>query len=371
MHKLLTFVPLTVMIMSASKRFFNPWLLFALGFALGSAVLFGWPWVRAVVQPNLETDTGEPIAVFLDQDDVLDSLFAKMNKAGARFREADARRVARLMEYGPKVKPGHYRIAPGTTSREWIGPLRAGHQQAISVAFTKFRSNADLAAHLGERLAFEAQDMEQLLADSVLLAAYGLTPDRVLSAFISNTYSVWWYSTPEAFLQRMLKERDAFWAGKERQALADSLEQQLGLSTWDIQALASIVVEEQAALPDEWPRIAGLYLNRLRKGWMLQADPTIKYAMGDFGIQRVLLPMIESTSDHPYNTYHHTGVPPGPLCTVSPKAIDAVLYAEQHPYMFMCAKADFSGYHAFARSNAEHARNSARFHAELNRRGIR
>jgi UPF0755 protein len=357
--------------MAFSNRFLHPWLLFAFGFALGILILFGWPWLRAITQSNLETTDDAPIAVFLDQDDVLDSLLDKMRAEGARFHEADVRRVARLMEYGPGIKPGHYRIAPGQTTREWIVPLRLGRQDPINLTFTKFRTAKTLAAHLGERLSFTPQAMEALLGDSVLLAAYGLKPETALSAFLANTYSVWWYTTPEAFLKRMLEERERFWAQGDRPALADSLQQHLGLSTWDIQVLASIVMEEQAALQDEWQRIAGLYLNRIRKGWALESDPTIKFALGDFEARRVTFPMIDASADSPWNTYRNPGVPPGPLCTVSPKAIDAVLKAEQHPYMFMCAKADFSGYHAFARSNAEHNRNRARFIAEQNRRGIR
>jgi UPF0755 protein len=145
----------------------------------------------------------------------------------------------------------------------------------------------------------------------------------------------------------------------------------MGLTPLQISTLASIVEEEQAALPDEWPRIAGLYLNRVKRGMLLQADPTIKFAKGDFAQQRVYFADIEATADSPWNTYHQAGIPPGPICTASPRAIDAVLHAEDHSYIFMCAKADFSGYHAFARSNREHERNRALFIAAQNRRGIR
>ncbi len=353
--------------MAASSRSINRWMLFLLGFALGTAILFGWPWLRAITQSNLETPGNAPVSVYLDADDVLDSLFAKMQAAGARFREADARRVAGLMEYGPRVKPGHYRIAPGQTSREWMVPLRLGRQDPINLTFTKFRTIEALSAHMGERLSFDSTAMANLLSDPTLLAAHGLRPETALAAFLANTYSVWWYTTPEAFLERMLSERERFWNSKGRTARADSL----GLSTWEVQTLASIVMEEQAALPVEWPRIAGLYLNRIEEGMRLESDPTIKFALGNFEARRVTFPMIDACADSPWNTYRQDGIPPGPLCTVSPKAVDAVLFAEDHPFLFMCAKADFSGYHAFARTNREHNINRARFIAEQNRRGIR
>jgi UPF0755 protein len=181
--------------------------------------------------------------------------------------------------------------------------------------------------------------------------------------FIPNTYEMWWTSDAYEFTGRMKKEYDRFWKGPRAEKAGD-----LGLSRQEVVILASIV-EKETEKDDEKPVIAGVYLNRLKKGWPLQADPTLKFALGDFEIKRVL--NVHKEVDSPYNTYTHTGLPPGPICIPSIASIDAVLDYRRHDYMFFCARADRSGYHAFARTLKEHNRNAKAYQKALDEQGIR
>jgi UPF0755 protein len=142
----------------------------------------------------------------------------------------------------------------------------------------------------------------------------------------------------------------------------------LGLTPEEVCTLASII-DEETANTGEKPDIAGMYLNRLHRNMPLQADPTVKFALQDFALRRIYYAQLET--DSPYNTYMNTGLPPGPIKIASKQGIDAVLHASQHPYLYMCAKEDFSGTHNFATTYAEHQNNAARYARALNQRGIR
>lgn len=181
--------------------------------------------------------------------------------------------------------------------------------------------------------------------------------------FIPNTYEVYWNTSAKNFMNRMKKEYDRFW-NDSRKAKA----KEIGMSPVEVAILASIVEEETAAY-DEYPVVAGLYINRLKRNIPLQADPTVKFAWGDFTLQRILFSHLEI--DSPYNTYKHTGLPPGPLRIPSIKGLDAVLNYQKHSYLYMCAKEDLSGRHNFAKTLAEHSRNAKKYQAELNRRKIK
>jgi UPF0755 protein len=181
--------------------------------------------------------------------------------------------------------------------------------------------------------------------------------------FIPNTYEVYWNTPAEKLIERMKREYDVFW-NNDRRRKAENIR----LTPIEVSILASIVEEETAA-PDEYPIVAGLYLNRLYKGMMLQADPTVKFAVGDFSLRRILNRHLEV--DSPYNTYMYAGLPPGPIRIPSPKSIDAVLNHTVHNYLYMCAKEDFSGRHNFAVTLKEHNKNAEKYRAELNRRGIK
>jgi UPF0755 protein len=199
------------------------------------------------------------------------------------------------------------------------------------------------------------------LNDAEKVKELGFNENTLVAMFVPNTYEVYWDTSVDNLLSRMKKEFDRFW-NNDRKANAEKL----GLSPIQISTLASIV--EEATYSDEYPIVAGLYLNRLKKGMRLEADPTVKFAVGDFSLRRILFRHLEVES--PYNTYKNTGLPPGPIRIPSIKAIDGTLSPQSHNYLFMCAKDDLSGRHNFAITHAEHSRNAARYQQALNQKGI-
>lgn len=260
-------------------------------------------------------------------------------------------------------RPGKYQIGDGNSTLQVIRNLRNGHQEPVRLTIPIVRTKADLARHLATLLCADAEDFETLLNDTALCSRYGLDTCTILTLFVPNTYEVYWNTTPVALIERMDKESKAFWT-PQRKAKADAA----GLSCTEVITLASIVEQETAYNPEK-PAVAGMYLNRLHRGMKLQADPTVKYAVGDFGIRRVLNTHLRSTS--PYNTYRYEGLPPGPICIPSVASIEAVLDYQHHDYIFMCAKEDFSGRHNFATTDVEHMANARRYAEALDKRGIK
>ena len=261
------------------------------------------------------------------------------------------------------MRTGRYAVEPGMNNLTMLNNLRRGHQEATRITFNNIRFKQDLAERLAGQLMIGENDLLSLLTDSAYCASLGFTTETVLILFIPNTYEVYWNISAEKLMQRMQREYKNFW-NDARLAKA----KEIGMTPVEVAILASIVEEETAAT-DEYPVVAGLYLNRLQRGIPLQADPTVKFAVGDFSLQRILFEHLEI--DSPYNTYKHAGLPPGPLRIPTIKGLDAVLNHMKHNYLYMCAKEDFSGRHNFAATLAEHNRNANRYRAELNRRKIR
>ncbi len=265
------------------------------------------------------------------------------------------------------VQCGNYQFAKGTSYRTALGRLAYGKETPVRLTFNNIRTLERLAAIVGKQIEPDSAALIRALRNDSLIRAEGFSPATFPVMFIPNTYEVYWSLSPEAFVQRMHKEYNRFW-NDERLAKATAL----GLSPAEVSILASIVIEE-TKFQGEMTRVAGVYLNRLKIGMPLQADPTVKFAVGDPTLKRVLNRHLEHES--PYNTYLHAGLPPGPIYIPPVNVIDAVLgYADpdnHHNYLYFCANADFSGKHVFALTLAEHNRNAAAYAAELNRRGIR
>ncbi len=266
---------------------------------------------------------------------------------------------------GEPIKPGRYLLEKGLSNQEIARTFYLGKQRPWNLTFHRIEDMNDLAGIVCRKLEPDSTAFAHAFKDVALLEKHNFPTDpRILPAyFIPNTYEFFWNSSPEDFLERMQKEYQRFW-NEARKSKAKAL----GLSPVEVSTLASIVQKEQAKWEDEWPTIAGLYLNRLNIGMRLQADPTVKYALGQPDLRRVLTRHL--SINHPYNTYQNVGLPPGPICIPLPNTIDAVLNYEAHDYLYMCAKSDMSGKHAFAKDLAEHNRNARAFQRELNRRGI-
>lgn len=311
--------------------------------------------------PNFEVK--ETTHIYVDGEKDFEALCRQLTDSALCTRISSFKRLAGLMHYPDNMKTGRYAVLPGMSNIRLLDNLHRGHQVATRLTFNNIRSKEDLAERLDAQLMLRGEEVLCLLNDTAFCASLGFTPETITTMFIPNTYEVYWNISAEKLMRRMKKEYDSFWSIARREKAA-----KLGLTPIEVSVLASIV-EEETAVADEYPIIAGLYLNRLHRGIPLQADPTVKFAVGDITLQRVLFEHLEV--DSPYNTYKHTGLPPGALRIPSVRGIDGVLSPMEHRYLYMCAKEDFSGRHNFAVTLAEHNRNASRYQAELNRRKIR
>ncbi|MDT3405408.1 endolytic transglycosylase MltG [Mucilaginibacter terrae] len=271
--------------------------------------------------------------------------------------------AAHNMHYVDRVKPGRYRLKEGTSNRKLINMLASGTQEPVDLKFKSWRLKAQFAGHIAKQIEADSVALLGLLDSTKFVEQYGFTTDNVYTMFMPNTYQMYWNTSAGQFFEKMHKEYEKFWTANRKQQAAA-----LNLTPIQVSILASIV-DAEALHDDEMPMIAGLYLNRLKRGIKLEADPTVIYATGDFTIKRVLRKYLSTPS--PYNTYRVTGLPPGPIMMPSVNAVKAVLSPKEHNYIYMCAKEDFSGYHNFATTVAEHLANARRFQKALDERGIK
>lgn len=300
--------------------------------------------------------------VLIDNDDSFDSVRNYLYDRQIIQDALSFSFVSKVLKYQENVKPGLYELDPQMTNIEAVRKLRAGDQVPVKITFNNIRLKEELAGKITANIGLDSLSFLNAIGDSLTIDKLGFTDETILSMFLPNTYEVYWTITADQLLQKMKTEYDRFWNDIRKQKA-----QALGLNPIEISTLASIV-QAESVKADESSKIAGLYLNRLQKDMKLQADPTVKYALGDFAIQRILLK--DTRVDSPYNTYMYTGLPPGPINLPTIQNLEAVLNYEKHDYIYMCAKEDFSGYHRFAKSLTEHNRNARLFQQALNRRMI-
>lgn len=269
--------------------------------------------------------------------------------------------IWKLMGGNSEVSQGAYKVSAGQSALNISRRVARGRQTPVDVRFNGTRTMEQLSKRIAAQL--QCTPQEFLEACDEVLPDSGFTRAGYPAAFIPDSYEFYWSASPRNIVRRLLDYRNRFWT-KERRAKAASL----GLTPVEVATVASIV-EEETAKADEKPKVARLYLNRLNKGIKLQADPTVKFASGDFTLRRITGKHLAIES--PYNTYKVNGLPPGPIRVPASATLDAVLNAPHHNYIYMCAKEDFSGYHNFASDYPTHMANARRYQAELNRRGIR
>lgn len=317
---------------------------------------------RSVFSPNIQTPGRDPFYLHIPTgagwEEVSDSI-SRYNLA-KNPRSLDW--VAHKKNYPDKVRPGRYKVTNGMSNTAFINMLRSGTQEPVNVVINIARTPEDLARRLSQQIEPSTGELLERMQDESYLAEFGFTRQTVLGMFLPNTYEFWWNTTPDAFFKRMYREYEKFW-NNGRTAKAGKA----GLTRNEVITLASILINE-TNMEDEYRRIAGLYINRLNRGMRLQADPTVKFALGDFERKRILKK--DTQVESPYNTYLHEGLPPGPIALPTIKAIDAVLDHEQHEYLFFCAREDFSGHHNFARTLDQHNKNARSYQKALNRRNI-
>jgi UPF0755 protein len=293
-----------------------------------------------------------------EYEQVIDSLESKLIIKNPKILDW----VANKKNYPARIKPGRYVIDSDLSYIGLINLLRAGRQKPVKLTFNNVRTLNQLAGKIGSQIEADSSEIISFLSDDSNFISDGFKKENIISLFIPNTYEMYWNTDTKGLYLRMLKEYRLFW---NDQRLAKAKEK--NLDPKEVAILASII-DDEVAKPDEKSRIAGVYLNRLKRGIPLQACPTIKFALNDFTITRVLYKHLQT--DSPYNTYKHRGFPPGPIGCPSIDGIDAVLNAEHHDYMYFAAKADFSGYHNFSRTLAEHNHYAALYQRELNKRKI-
>jgi len=271
--------------------------------------------------------------------------------------------VASLMGYKNNIHPGRYLIRPHNNNKNLIRLLKSGIQVPYKLSFGGVHSKYDLAGKISQQLETDSSAIIKMINSEFFQSKNDLDSNSVLTFFISDTTAFYYTTNTQQFMEEMKKISDNFWNEENR-----SKAKALGLTQAQVSILASII-EKETSKDSEKPMIAGLYINRLKKkGWKLEADPTVIFALDDFTKQRVYNSDLEVNS--PYNTYKYEGLPPGPICIPSVSSITAVLNYTHHDYMYMCAKEDFSGFHNFAKTLAEHKLNAKRYYAELKRRNI-
>ena len=268
-----------------------------------------------------------------------------------------------LMNANVENRMGLFRIPKGMSAFTAARRIKNGMQDGVRFTFNNVRTLDEWTERWGETFMEGPDAMRKALKDSAMCARFGKTPETIACLLMPDTYEFYWDISPEKMLERMNGYYNDFWTS-ERKAKAE----RLGLTPDEVATVASIV-EEETSKADERGKVARLYLNRYQQGMRLQADPTVKFAIGDFSIKRITVPMTQINS--PYNTYRVNGLPPGPIRLPEKSTIDAVLDAPQHDYLYMCARADFSGYHDFTRDYAAHLDNAHRYQAALNSRGIK
>jgi UPF0755 protein len=326
------------------------------------AVVIALNLFRNILKPNVRTENNAPVSVIIPAGSNFNDVREILYKKGLIIDHRSFEWVAERKNYPNLVKPGHYIIKASMDNNDLVNMLRSGEQAPVKVVFNNIRLKSDLAGNISRQIEADSVSLMKCWNDREFLKTLNTTPDKILMIFIPNTYEFWWTTDAYDFTRRMYKEFKNFWEGERTQKAGYTR-----LSISEIIILASII-EKETQKNDEKPSIAGVYLNRLRKGWPLQADPTVVFATGDYDMKRVLT--IHTKIDSPYNTYKYAGLPPGPICIPSIASIDAVLNYRKHDYMFFCAKDDLSGYHAFARTLAEHNRYARAYQKALNERRI-
>ena len=272
--------------------------------------------------------------------------------------------VSKRLHYVTNVKPGRYLIRNNTGNLFLIRKLRSGAQDPVSITFNNIQNKEQLAEKIAKQLEASKEELLEEFNNTAFLDSLQLTEDNFPTIFLANTYEFYWNTSAKGFVERMLKEYHKFW-NEERKAKAQSI----GLTPTEVIILASIVQKESTRY-DEYPVIAGVYLNRLKIGMPLQADPTVLFALKKLGISRRVL-HADLKIQSPYNTYQNKGLPPGPICLPELKSIDKTLDAEEHNYIYFCAREDFSGYSNFAETWAQHQENARKYQKALNERNIK
>jgi UPF0755 protein len=329
---------------------------FVLLFAVAGIAYFAY---GVIYKPNVWTADGKALTIKIPTGSDYEDLKKILFENGLIIHRNNFEWVVDYKKFGGTIKPGNYEINNGLSNNELINLLRSGNQTPIKVIFNNIRDISHLAQKVSPQIEADSASLVNYIYSKEFFAKTSSDSSDVGMFFIPNTYELYWNTSAEGFANRMFDEYDKFWNTK-RTTLANKM----GFSIKEVITLASII-EKETQKNTEKATIAGVYINRLKSKWLLQADPTLLYVLNDPSIKRVL--NIHMEIDSPYNTYKHLGLPPGPICIPSVSTIDAVLNYDRNDYYFFCAKDDLSGYHVFASGIAQHNRNAKKYRKALNK----
>lgn len=324
--------------------------------------VLGYTYYKAVIKSNVRLTDADYRYFYIRTNASFDDVVDGLTEQGLLESKSSFVWLAKQKKYDKNVKPGRFKIDRGMSNNDLINHLRSSNIP-VEVTFNNIQTIGQLTGVIGRQLELDSNDLYDLLMDEATLRHYGFSPQTLPALFIPNTYEFYWNTNEQQFLDRMAREFKVYWT-QERKSLAKSK----GLSQSEVSTLASIV-EGETKKVDEMPKVAGLYLNRLRIGMPLQSDPTVKFALQDPTRRRIYNADLQI--DSPYNTYKNKGLPPGPIGFPSTMALNAVLNAANHDYIYMVAKPDYSGYHNFAKSYSQHLRYAREYRSFLNREQIR
>jgi len=309
---------------------------------------------------NVQLDESE-IDIHIPSDGTMHTLMDSLVGRNAIIDTTSFKWVADRMKF-KNVKPGKYTIKNDWTNKDLIGLLRSGRESSVKLTFNNLRHIKDVAGVISKEVEVDSVSLLNYLTSDEAIELTGLTEETMMTLFIPNTYELYWDLGARDIVERFLQERRKFWTD-DRLKKAEAI----GLTKEEVYTMASIV-QKETNLNSEKPTIAGIYLNRIKKGILLQADPTVVFGVGDFTIRRVLNKHLEY--DSPYNTYIYEGLPPGPIYMPDISTIDAVLNAEDHNYIYFCASPGYNGKHQFAKTLSQHLANARKYHNWLNKEKI-
>jgi UPF0755 protein len=343
------------------------WIVIAVIVIVAVGGLLAWKAWRMVMQPNLDLKGKERYELFIKTGSTFEDVLEQLRKDEVLMDEKGFVWVAELKKYPNKVKPGRYLFKPGLNNNDLVNILRSGGQVAVDVRINHVETVRELCSVVGAQLELDSLELWRLLTNEEKMKQHGYSSTDILTLFLPNTYEMYWNISAQAFFEKMYKVHDEFWTEKRR-----TRAKEIGLTQKEVYILASIV-EKETGKRAEQKIIAGLYMNRMRKGWPLQSDPTVIFALKqlypDTTIRRVLRKDLEIES--PYNTYNILGLPPGPIVMPPASAIDAVLNYERHHYMYMCANPERPGFHSFAATLDEHNINQRRYSKWMDQQKIK
>lgn len=319
-------------------------------------------WAYRIILADDVQNPNTSFYFYLPTSSNYETLKALMAKEKILTHPQDFETLAKILNLENHIMPGRYEFNNSMNNLDMIRMLRSGNQAPLNLVLLRYRTLNDLSKFLTHKLEFDSTEFYECINDSLFLDSLGFNKQSIISIVIPNTYQFYWNTSARKFFLRMKKEYNHFWTSN-RTSLAD----EKGLSPFAVSVIASIVDEETNAA-DEKPFIASVYINRLRNNIPLQADPTIKFAMGDFLLKRILKKHLSFPS--PYNTYKYKGLPPGPICNPSIESIEAVLHAPQTDFIYFCASAENPGHHVFAKTYSQHLINANKYQHYLNANGF-